>query len=73
MEVEALVCAYQLDGQGHGRPLTWDGLRQGAHGDGGLWVHLHRAAPETRRWLSERSGLDPALMAYVQKARAADR
>lgn len=32
------------------------------HGDGLLWIHLEREDPECRRWLTEMSGLDPAIV-----------
>ena len=71
---EPLICAYMLDRQGGGRPLAWDDLASLPGGDGVLWVHLHREAPETRAWLSSVAKLPEvaieALLAAESRPRA---
>jgi zinc transporter len=57
--IDALIAAYRLDGHGGGTALDWDGVQ--AAGDGVVWVHLHREAPESRNWLANASGLDSIL------------
>lgn len=61
VENPALICAYEFDGHGGARPLDWDGVRAHRPGDGWLWVHLQREAPEAREWLERESGLDEVL------------
>ncbi len=56
-----LVAAYLLDGKGGGRLLDWNSLREWRPDDGFLWVHLDRRAKESRRWLREKSGIDPEI------------
>ena len=63
-----LVCAYALDGEGGGRPLDWPEVEawaaapEGGDGTAGLqWVHLSRRAEGAKRWLAEKSGLDPVV------------
>lgn len=58
---EALICAFSLDGKGGGRPLDWNEVLSGTPGDGLPWIHLHREAPDTRDWLTDRSGI-PAVV-----------
>ena len=60
-EDDGLICAYLLDGQGGGRTIGWSEIASWQASDGLLWVHLDRAGPEARRWLQERSGLDPVI------------
>ena len=60
-EDDGLICAYLLDGQGGGRTIGWSGIASWQASYGLLWVHLDRAGPEARRWLQERSGLDPVV------------
>jgi zinc transporter len=50
-----------LDGKGGCRNLDWSGLRAWQAGQGFLWVHLERDAPEAIRWIEERSGIDPLI------------
>jgi len=58
---EALVFAYQFDGEGNAQAVNWPDLRLGDRAGGWLWVHLDRGAPEARQWLSEADGLDPLV------------
>jgi len=56
-ERDGLVCAFDLDGKGGGRPLAWDHL---AAPPGGVvrWIHFDRSSPRAQRWLADKSGLD---------------
>ena len=69
-----LVAAYVLDGKGGGREIGWADIETWTPGDGPLWVHLHRDAGDSIRWLRERSGLDPlsvdALLAEETRPRS---
>lgn len=56
-----LICAFDLDGAGGGRPLGWENLDGPPRQDGPQafrWVHLNRKAAGAQAWLKERSGLD---------------
>ncbi len=57
-----LICAYELDGRGAARSLSWDEARR-LPGDRErpLWLHLQRDAAATREWLERESSLDPIL------------
>lgn len=58
---DGLICAYQLDGKGGGRPRGWaDKLEAGD--EGVLWVHLDFAHPNGRAWIQKQSGLDPNVV-----------
>ena len=61
MDDESLVCAYALDGSGGGRALGWAGIDGWREQDGPLWLHFDRRGSETRRWLTEASGLSPVV------------
>lgn len=61
-EQDGLVCAYQLDGKGGGRPLDWTDLQGGPSGEGLLWVHLSHGGTKTRQWLTEESGMDEVTL-----------
>lgn len=60
-EPGGLVMAYLFDGEGGGRLLGWEAVREWRPADGFLWVHLDRRAKESRRWLREDSGIAPAI------------
>ena len=53
----ALVCAYQLDGDGGARQLTLADLETHRREDGPVWLHFDRAAGGTENWLRTSSGL----------------
>lgn len=55
-----LICAYALDGEGGGRALDWDGVRESMSADGVTWVHLGLNEVETSKWFDE-IGLDPLI------------
>lgn len=51
-----------LDGDGGAKPVGWKEVRKWKSGDGQIWIHLDRAAPEARKWLREESGLTPVTL-----------
>lgn len=62
-----LVYAFVLDGRGGSKRLDWGGVRGWRPADGTLWVHLDYSDAETKRWLTERSTVDPiALEAMLE-------
>jgi zinc transporter len=73
-DMEPLICAYMMDRKGGGAPLAWGDLAALPAGDGLLWVHLQREAPETRRWLNDVAGVPDvaieALLAAESRPRA---
>jgi len=60
-EIDGLICAYLLDGEGGGKGLDWAGVRTWAPGHGLLWVHLDRLAEPARDWLLKESGIAPVI------------
>jgi len=75
-EQPGLRFACVLDGQGGCRDLGWPGVEAWRSGDGILWVHLERDAPDAQDWLRNRAGLDPltaeALLAEETRPRVED-
>ncbi len=68
---ERLVCAWRLDGQGGGDPLT---LGDETPAQGGFdWIHLDASSAASAHWLREKSGLPDyaadALLAGVGESR----
>jgi zinc transporter len=53
-----LICAYVLDGEGHGDPVEWSGVNDWTPGQGTIWVHLDGTHENTEAWLRQHSGLD---------------
>lgn len=53
--------ASRLDGRGGCTDLDWAGVAAWTPPQGFLWVHLEQDTPEARRWIGERSGLDPLV------------
>jgi zinc transporter len=51
-----------LDGQGGCTELSEHRCWSWHHGDGLLWIHLEREDPDSRRWLTQSSGLDPMII-----------
>jgi zinc transporter len=60
-EVDGLICAFVLDGEGGGTPLDWAGVRAWTPDDGLLWVHLDRKDPTTLKWIEGDSGIPSAV------------
>jgi zinc transporter len=57
-----LVFAYRIDDEGKSRPIGWEELSATDKGEGWLWIHLDRSAPQARKWLAEESGIDPLIV-----------
>jgi len=53
-----LVVAYLLDGNGGGRALGWDAVRDWKPADGLLWLHLDYSQASAQHWVREESGID---------------
>lgn len=60
-EVDGLICAFVLDGEGGGKPLDWAGIRAWEPENGLLWVHLDRKDPHTSHWVENESAIPAAL------------
>lgn len=71
---DGLICAYLLDGRGGGREVGWAEIEAWRPETGCLWVHLDRTGTLSRRWLLEKSGIDPiaceALLADETRPRS---
>jgi len=52
-EEPGLAFACILDGEGGGRQVGWQQLRDWKPADGPLWAHLDKSAPEAVRWLND--------------------
>lgn len=63
-----LVAAWQLDGNGGGRPIGWPEIAAWRPGDGLIWIHLDYSNPNSLRWLREESGIER----IVQQVLASD-
>ncbi len=57
-DIDGLICAYLLDGEGGGTGFDWAQVRAWTPGDGLLWVHLDRLAEPARDWLLNESGIE---------------
>ncbi len=60
-DMEGLIAAYLLDGQGGGRQLDREAVEGWRPGDGVLWVHLDYTSAGARRWLEAQESLDPVI------------
>ena len=60
-DIDGLICAYLLDGEGGGTGFDWAQVRAWTPGDGLLWVHLDRLAEPARDWLLNESGIAPVI------------
>lgn len=54
---EGLVCAYDLDGRGGARTLSWSELANPPPDGRVRWIHLDFTHPRARDWLWDRSGI----------------
>lgn len=74
-DATGLVCAYQLDGKGGGKQLSWSELGGNAQDGRSLWIHLDYEVEDARTWLLTASGISPliceALLARDPRPRAA--
>jgi len=57
-ELAGLICAYELDQSGGGRPLVWEDIRIPSADGKPRWIHLNFEDPNARTWLRDSSGLD---------------
>ena len=62
---KGLVFAYEIIGDGSGRPLNWDSIREGWEKKGLFWLHLNYENPETKTWLETESHIDESLIPYL--------
>jgi len=56
-----ILWALELDGEGGGRELSWQELRDRDE-PRPTWLHLEAASPEVRAWLASNKVLDPAAL-----------
>jgi zinc transporter len=72
-ERDGLICAYLLDGEGHGRKLSWQEIRQWRPKQGILWVHLDFTINHSRQWIMQEADIPPvaaqALLADESRPR----
>jgi zinc transporter len=57
-EADGLICAYLLDGQGHGRELSWSEVKSWSPEQGTLWIHLNRMRQTAIDYINNFAGLD---------------
>jgi len=60
-ELAGLICAYELDQSGGGRPLVWEDIKIPSANGKPRWIHLNFEEPNARAWLRESSGLDGTI------------
>ena len=58
----ALVAAYLLLGNGHGKAFDSSELQGWTPEQGPLWLHLDYKAEQTHHWLRQQSGIDPLVL-----------
>jgi len=56
-----LIFAYDLDRQGGGKQLSWAQLKMPAPAGRLRWVHIDFSHTQGREWLTNESGIDPAV------------
>ena len=61
----ALIDAYWFDGRGGATPMAWEEVAAPRSEDGFPSIHLQRTAPETRTFLTEKSGLSDLACAAL--------
>jgi zinc transporter len=60
-ERDGLICAYLLDGEGHGRKLAWGEIRDWRPEQGILWVHLDFSIDYSRQWIMQEADISPVV------------
>jgi zinc transporter len=61
-----LLHAHLLDGKGGAQALAgWDAIARWSANDGLLWINLDYSIPEAARWLEDKSGIDPLVLAAL--------
>jgi len=61
-EGDGLICAYDLDGKGSGRPLQMQDLDSPVTSDGLRWIHLDFTKTGGKDWLLNKSGIDTTVL-----------
>lgn len=59
---DGLICAYDLDRQGGGRPLQTHEIDTPIAADGLRWLHFDFSKPESKEWLQKHSGIVPTVV-----------
>lgn len=57
-DVEGLVCAFLMDGEGGARPVGWDEVRRWTPEMGEIWIHLDYTDATSATYIREESGID---------------
>lgn len=57
-----LVCAYLLDGNGHGKEMDRGALDKWKPEDGIMWAHFNALNDESETWLREQAKLEPLIV-----------
>ena len=57
-----LICAFDLDGKGGGRELSWLEINEPQQADVVRWIHLDHTARDSRSWLTTQSGLNEPII-----------
>ena len=65
---QGLICAFDLDGKGGGRELSWLEIKEAGQADVVRWVHLDHSARESKSWLATESGLDETIIDALLEA-----
>ncbi len=61
-ESDGLICAYELDRKGGGKPLQMDDVNQPIAEGGLLWIHIDFSKTAGRDWLLHRSGIAATVL-----------
>lgn len=68
-ELDGLVGAWLLDGQGGGRKLGWDELAgRKFSGKEWLWIHFDYSKPAVQQWMRDSSGLSEITVEALMQA-----
>ena len=59
---QGLICAFDLDGKGGGRELSWSEIKETRQPDHVRWIHLDHTVLDSRSWLTTGSGLDEPII-----------
>ncbi len=61
-EADGLIFAFDLDGKGGGRALSWADLETRSSELARPWLHLDLTDPRAQAWLRDQSGLEEAIV-----------
>jgi len=56
-QATGLIAAYIFDGNGGGRSIGWEDIKNWSSDDGILWLHMDYTASKVRDWVLEESGV----------------